>query len=90
MAHLAKTKYADVGAAFINWLISSHGIGAADVRPEPDPGDHDGAPAAKGNAYLTSVATGWKQLVKSNGLTLYPRLGVDQHAHHDGRRSSRR
>ncbi len=30
------------------------------------------APAAKGNAYLTSVADGWQQLVKSNGLTLFP------------------
>ena len=30
------------------------------------------APGAKGDAYITSIATGWKQLVKSGGLTLFP------------------
>ena len=47
------------------------GIGPADVRPEPDPGRNE-RPAAKGDAYLSSVANGWQQLVKSNGLTLFP------------------
>ena len=36
-----------------------------------------GAPAAKGNVYLSSIATGWKQLVASNGLTLYPDWASD-------------
>jgi hypothetical protein len=30
------------------------------------------APAAKGDPYLSSIADGWQQLVKSGGLTLFP------------------
>ena len=34
----SKTKYPDVGAAFINWLDHRSGPRPADVRPEPDSG----------------------------------------------------
>ena len=67
----SKTKYADVGAAFINWLIAAPGSAQMMYAQNQIPAVTS-APAAKGNAYLTSVATGWKQLVKSNGLTLFP------------------
>jgi raffinose/stachyose/melibiose transport system substrate-binding protein len=67
----SKTKYADVGAAFINWLISSPGSAALMYTQNQVPAI-SGAPGAKGNPYLTSLVTGWQQLVKSNGLTLYP------------------
>jgi raffinose/stachyose/melibiose transport system substrate-binding protein len=67
----SKTKYADVGAAFINHLIASPGSAQLMYAQNQIPAIQ-GAPAAKGNPYLTSIANGWKQLVKSNGLTLYP------------------
>jgi raffinose/stachyose/melibiose transport system substrate-binding protein len=67
----SKTKYADVGAAFINWLIAAPGSAQMMYAQNQIPAVTS-APAAKGNAYLTSVATGWQQLVKSNGLTLFP------------------
>jgi raffinose/stachyose/melibiose transport system substrate-binding protein len=67
----SKTKYADVGAAFINWLISSKGSAALMYTQNQVPAI-SGAPAAKGNPYLSSLVTGWQKLVKANGLTLYP------------------
>jgi raffinose/stachyose/melibiose transport system substrate-binding protein len=67
----AKSKYPDVGAAFINWLIAAPGSAQMMYAQNQIPAVTS-APAAKGNAYLTSVATGWQQLVKSNGLTLFP------------------
>jgi raffinose/stachyose/melibiose transport system substrate-binding protein len=67
----SKTKYPDVGAAFINWLISSKGSAALMYTQNQVPAI-SGAPGAKGNPYLTSLVKGWQQLVKSNGLTLYP------------------
>jgi raffinose/stachyose/melibiose transport system substrate-binding protein len=72
----AKTKYADVGAAFINWLISSKGSAQLMYAQNQVPAI-TGAPAAKGNVYLSSIAAGWKQLVASNGLTLYPDWASD-------------
>ena len=72
----ARTKYADVGAAFINWLISSKGSAQLMYAQNQVPAI-TGAPAAKGNVYLSSIATGWKQLVASNGLTLYPDWASD-------------
>ena len=68
----SKSKYPDVGAALINWLIFGTGLGPAVVRPNQIPAVLS-APSAKGDAYLSSVANGWKWLfVKSNGLTLFP------------------
>jgi raffinose/stachyose/melibiose transport system substrate-binding protein len=67
----SKTKYPDVGAAFINYLVTSPGLAPLAYSQNQIPAA-TGVPAAKGNAYLTSVATGWQQLVKSNGLTLFP------------------
>ncbi|HET6171249.1 MAG TPA: extracellular solute-binding protein [Gaiellales bacterium] len=72
----ARTKYADVGASFINWLISSKGSAQMMYAQNQIPAI-TGAPAAQGNPYLSSIATGWKQLVKSNGLTLYPDWASD-------------
>jgi raffinose/stachyose/melibiose transport system substrate-binding protein len=72
----ARTKYADVGAAFINWLISSKGSAQMMYAQNQIPAI-TGAPAATGNAYLSSIAAGWKQLVQSNGLTLYPDWASD-------------
>jgi raffinose/stachyose/melibiose transport system substrate-binding protein len=66
-----KTKYPDVGAAFINWLIASPGSAQMMYAQNQIPAIQ-GAPGAKGNPYLTSIANGWKQLVKDNGLTLFP------------------
>jgi len=67
----AKSKYPDVGAAFINWLIQAPGSAKLMYAQNQIPAVTH-APPAKGNAYLTSVANGWQELVKSNGLTLYP------------------
>ena len=67
----AKSKYPDVGAAYINWLISAPRL-AQMAYPQNQIPAITTAPAAKGNPYLTSVATGWKQLVASGGLTLFP------------------
>ena len=67
----AKSKYPDVGAAFINWLIAAPGSAQKMYAQNQIPAVST-APAAKGNAYLSSIATGWQQLVKSGGLTLFP------------------
>ena len=72
----SKTKYADVGAAFINYLISSPGSAKLMYAQNQVPAITT-APPAKGNPYLTSIATGWKKLVLSNGLTLYPDWASD-------------
>ena len=48
------------------------GLGAADVRPEPDPGRRHALRPPRATPYLTSVANGWQALVKSDGLTLFP------------------
>jgi raffinose/stachyose/melibiose transport system substrate-binding protein len=66
-----KSKYPDVGAAFINWLISSPGSAALMYTQNQVPAIA-GAPGAKGNPYLTSLVQGWQKLVQSSGLTLYP------------------
>jgi raffinose/stachyose/melibiose transport system substrate-binding protein len=67
----AKSKYPDVGAAFINWLIAAPGSAQKMYAQNQIPAVST-APAAQGNAYLSSIATGWQQLVKSGGLTLFP------------------
>jgi raffinose/stachyose/melibiose transport system substrate-binding protein len=72
----SKTKYADVGAAFINHLISAPGSAKLMYAQNQVPAITT-APPAVGNPYLTSIATGWKKLVLSNGLTLYPDWASD-------------
>ena len=67
----SKSKYPDVGAALINWLISAPGSAQQLYAQNQIPAVLK-APSAKGDAYLSSVANGWKALVKSNGLTLFP------------------
>jgi raffinose/stachyose/melibiose transport system substrate-binding protein len=67
----SKTKYADVGAAFINHLIASPGSAQLMYAQNQVPAITT-APGAKGNPYLTSLSSGWKKLVLSNGLTLFP------------------
>ncbi|MDX6562618.1 MAG: raffinose/stachyose/melibiose transport system substrate-binding protein, partial [Gaiellales bacterium] len=67
----SKTKYPDVGAAFINWLIAGPGSAQMMYDQNQIPAIQT-APGAKGNPYLTSIAYGWKQLVKDGGLTLFP------------------
>jgi raffinose/stachyose/melibiose transport system substrate-binding protein len=67
----SKTKYPDVGAALIDHLISWKGSAQGAYTQNQIPASLT-APGAKGDAYVTSIATGWKQLVKSNGLTLFP------------------
>jgi raffinose/stachyose/melibiose transport system substrate-binding protein len=67
----SKSKYPDVDAAIINWLISAPGSAQLMYAQNQIPAVTS-APAAKGNPYLSSVAKGWQQLVKSNGLTLFP------------------
>jgi raffinose/stachyose/melibiose transport system substrate-binding protein len=66
-----KSKYPDVGAAYINWLVSAPTL-AQMAYPQNQIPAITTAPAAKGNPYLTSVANGWKQLVASGGMTLFP------------------
>jgi raffinose/stachyose/melibiose transport system substrate-binding protein len=67
----AKTKYPDVGAAFINWLIASPGSAKLMYSQNQIPAIL-GAPAPPNNPYLASIAKGWQQLVRDNGLTLFP------------------
>ena len=64
-------------AAYINWLIAGAGLGRADVRPEPDPGD-PGRAGGQGQPVPDARSpTGWQQLVKANGLTLFPDWASD-------------
>lgn len=67
----SKSKYPDVGAAIINWLVSAPGSAQMAYAQNQLPAITT-APAPKGGAYLKAVANGWKQLVDSNGLTLFP------------------
>jgi raffinose/stachyose/melibiose transport system substrate-binding protein len=72
----AKSKYPDVDAALINWLV------AAPTGPKLMYAQNQipavlNAPPAQGNAYLTSIADGWQKLVKANGLTLFPDWASD-------------
>ena len=71
-----KSKYPDVGAAFINWLIAGPGMAKLSYAQNQIPAIQ-GALKPTGNAYLTSIANGWQQLVKANGLTLFPDWASD-------------
>ncbi len=67
----AKSKYPDVDAALIDWLIRAPGSAKLMYAQNQIPAVLN-APPAQGNAYLTSIANGWQKLVKANGLTLFP------------------
>jgi raffinose/stachyose/melibiose transport system substrate-binding protein len=72
----AKSKYPDVDAALINWLITAPGSAKLMYAQNQIPAVLN-APPATGNAYLTSIADGWQKLVKANGLTLFPDWSSD-------------
>jgi raffinose/stachyose/melibiose transport system substrate-binding protein len=72
----AKSKYPDVDAALINWLIDAPGSAKLMYAQNQIPAVLN-APPAQGNAYLTSIANGWQKLVKANGLTLFPDWSSD-------------
>jgi raffinose/stachyose/melibiose transport system substrate-binding protein len=72
----AKSKYPDVDAALINWLIAAPGSAKLMYAQNQIPAVLN-APPATGNAYLTSIANGWQKLVKANGLTLFPDWSSD-------------
>jgi raffinose/stachyose/melibiose transport system substrate-binding protein len=67
----AKTKYPDVAAAYINFLINSPNAASQMYKQSQIP-SVETAPAAQGDQYLTSIAQGWQRLVKDDGLELFP------------------
>jgi raffinose/stachyose/melibiose transport system substrate-binding protein len=71
-----KSKYPDVDAALINWLIAAPGSAKLMYAQQQIPAVVN-APAAQGNPLLTQVAKGWQTLVKSNGLTYFPDWSSD-------------
>jgi raffinose/stachyose/melibiose transport system substrate-binding protein len=72
----AKSKYPDVDAALIDWLVRAPGSAKLMYAQNQIPAVLN-APPASGNAYLTSIANGWQKLVKANGLTLFPDWSSD-------------
>jgi raffinose/stachyose/melibiose transport system substrate-binding protein len=67
-----RSKYPDVGAAFINWLIAGPNSAKLMYSQNQVPAIF-GAPAPPvNNRYMASLARGWQQLVRDNGLTLFP------------------
>jgi raffinose/stachyose/melibiose transport system substrate-binding protein len=72
----AKSKYPDVDAALINWLIQGPDYAKLMYAQQQIPSVLN-APAAQGSPLLTQVAKGWQTLVKSNGLTYFPDWSSD-------------
>ena len=72
----AKSKYPDVDAALINYLVAAPTAAKLMYGQNQIPAVLN-APAASGNPYLTSIANGWQGLVKANGLTLFPDWASD-------------
>ena len=72
----AKSKYPDVDAALINWLVAAPGSAKLMYAQNQIPAVLN-APPATGNPYLSSIAKGWQTLVKANGLTLFPDWSSD-------------
>ncbi len=66
----SKSKYPDVGAAFINHLINGEGSAQLMYDQVQIPAVQS-APQPEGDEYLGQVATGWQTLVKDGGLTLF-------------------
>jgi raffinose/stachyose/melibiose transport system substrate-binding protein len=73
----SKSKYPDVGAAFINWLIAGPKSAKLAYSQNQVPAILGASAPPKGNAYMASLAKGWQQLVRDNGLTLYPDWAAD-------------
>ena len=67
----SKSKYPDVGAAFINWLIAGPDSAKLMYAQNQIPAISTATPP-KANPYLKSLADGWKQLSTEGGLTLFP------------------
>ncbi len=67
----SKSKYPDVAAAFLNHLINGEGSAQLLYSQVQIPAVQS-APQPEGDEYLGAVATGWQQLVKDGGLTLFP------------------
>jgi raffinose/stachyose/melibiose transport system substrate-binding protein len=72
----AKSKYPDVAAKFIDWEIAGPNSAQLMYKQNQVPAIL-GAPAPPKNPYMASLATGWQQLVKDNGLTLFPDWSAD-------------
>ena len=72
-----KTKYPDVGAAFINWLLAGPNSAKLMYSQNQIPAILGAVQPPKGNTYLTSLSRGWQQLVHDNGLTLFPDWSAD-------------
>jgi raffinose/stachyose/melibiose transport system substrate-binding protein len=72
----ARSKYPDVDAALINWLINAPTLPKLAYAQNQIPAIVD-APPAQGSPLLSQVAKGWQQLVKANGLTYFPDWSSD-------------
>jgi raffinose/stachyose/melibiose transport system substrate-binding protein len=73
----AKSKYPDVAARFIDWQIAGPQSARLMYAQNQVPAIL-GAPAPpKGNTYMASLGKGWQQLVRDNGLTLFPDWSAD-------------
>jgi len=68
----SRTKYPDVGAAFINWLIAGPKSAQLMYAQNQVPAILGAPVPPKNNPYMASLAKGWQQLVRDNGLTLFP------------------
>lgn len=72
-----RSKYPDVAARFIDWEIAGPHSARLMYAQNQVPAIL-GAPAPpKGNPYMASLAKGWQQLVRDNGLTLFPDWSAD-------------
>ena len=68
----AKTKYPDVGAAFINWLIAAPGSAQLMYAQNQIPADLDARRPAKGNAVPDLDRERLAAARQGDGLTLFP------------------
>jgi raffinose/stachyose/melibiose transport system substrate-binding protein len=72
-----KSKYPDVAAKFIDWQIAGPNSAQLMYAQNQVPAIL-GAPAPPpGNPYMAALGQGWQQLVKDNGLTLFPDWSAD-------------
>ena len=73
----SKTKNADIAAAYIDFLINAKSGSAKLMYAQNQIPAISTAPKAVGDPYLSSIAGGWQQLVKQDGLTLFPDWTTD-------------
>jgi raffinose/stachyose/melibiose transport system substrate-binding protein len=66
----AKTKYPDLGAEWLNYVITSTVAKNLMFGQQQLPADKTAVPPA-GNSYLTQVYTAWKNVSNDNGLLFY-------------------